>query len=119
MYLQLGPDMCVLLLIFKRLTEVSIGTFDDMHGKQYRFRFNTQDRAIQTVDTGIPINFEQVQTLVHQDPDSYWIMYAKYRQHWPNYILVALILLGEGAIAAGLRRFWLVMQQRTANFVVQ
>ena len=38
--------------------------------------------------------------------DSYWKIYYRYRHHWPNYVLLALIIIGEGAIACWVWAAW-------------
>jgi hypothetical protein len=38
--------------------------------------------------------------------DSYWKIYYHYRHHWPNYVLLMMILAGEGAIVFWVRRTW-------------
>lgn len=38
--------------------------------------------------------------------NSYWKIYRRYRHHWPSYILLAMILSGEGAIASWVRTEW-------------
>jgi hypothetical protein len=91
-----------------------LGIFTD-GAREFRFSFNTRDRSIQTFDMGIPISFEQVQTLVHQDANSYWNLYAQYRHHWPNYILAILIIGGEGAIAFALWKRWTTMHRRAVQ----
>jgi hypothetical protein len=88
-----------------------VGTFDD-ETTIGRFVFNTRDQSIQTFDTRVPVSFEQVQDMVHQDDLSYWKLYAKYRHHWPNYLLTFLILAGEAAIAFWLRRLWTSAKRR-------
>jgi hypothetical protein len=39
-------------------------------------------------------------------PNSYWKIYYRYRHHWPNYVLLAMILAGEGAIVFWVRKAW-------------
>lgn len=47
------------------------------------------------------------------NPDSYWRLYEKYRHHWPNYVLLLLILAGEGAISFWLWKLWTAPSQGT------
>jgi len=89
-----------------------VGTFDG--GSIVRFVFNTRDRSIQTVHTTVPVSFEQVQNMVHRDDLSYWNLYAKYRHHWPNYLLAFLILAGWSAIAFWIWRGWNSIEHRAA-----
>ena len=44
------------------------------------------------------------QTQARTDSNGFWNLYAKYRHHWPNYLLVALIVLGEGSLIVGVRK---------------
>lgn len=50
--------------------------------------------------------FGDAQTHVHEDADSYWKLYERYRHHWPNYALFVMILAGESAIAFWVRKAW-------------
>jgi hypothetical protein len=85
-----------------------------------RFVFNTATRVFQTPDNDDSSGkecsstdpqcvalFTQTETSVHEDANSYWKLYFQYRHHWPNYILLVLIVLGEGAVVLGIRRLWL------------
>ena len=110
-----GPGYVRSLIDIQWTGDYFVGTYSDEGNKQMRFRFNTRDRSIQTSDTGISVSFEQVQTLVHQDANSYWSLYAQYRHHWPNYILAFLILAGEDAIVLVLWRRWAMLQRRVAE----
>jgi hypothetical protein len=67
-----------------------------------RFVFDTKNQSIQTFATGDKADFEDQQNLVHQDENSYWVMYARYRRTWPNLIFWAILLSGEISIAAAL-----------------
>lgn len=84
-----------------------------------RFVFDTRTRAFQASDTKGPNHpelqassdagldaFAAAQTSVHEDATSYWVLYAKYRHHWPNYILIVLIIAGEGAIFLRIWKLW-------------
>jgi hypothetical protein len=110
-----GPGYVRSLIDIQWTGEHFVGTFSDGGNKELHFDFNTRDRSIQTVDTGILVNFEQVQSLVHQDANSYWLMYETYRHHWPNYILTILIITGEATIALWLRTYWVSMRRRAAK----
>jgi hypothetical protein len=85
----------------------------------HHFVFDTRTRASQFSDTKDSTKqevesseskkleaFEAAQTSVQTDPISYWVLYARYRHHWPNYILVGLIIVGESAIAFRLWKVW-------------
>jgi hypothetical protein len=104
--------------------ELSNGYFTgtQLDGKTSTFRrfvFDTRTRAFQASDIKGPNHpelqasgdasldaFAVAQTSVHADANSYWVLYAKYRHHWPNYIPLALIIAGEGAIILWVRRLW-------------
>ena len=74
-----GPGYVRSLIDIQWTGDYFVGTFSDNGDKQTRFRFNTHDRSIQTSDMGIPVSFEQVRTMVHEDANSYWVMYEQYR----------------------------------------
>jgi hypothetical protein len=86
-----------------------------------RFVFDTRTRAFQASDINGPNHpelhasgdagldaFSAAQTSVHEDATSYWVLYAKYRHQWPNYVLLALIVAGEVAIVAWIWKLWTV-----------
>jgi hypothetical protein len=100
---------------------------DTFTGTQFNFRtsriraftFNTATRVFQTPDNvdsnGKECNstdpqcvqiWGQAETSAHDDANSYWELYHHYRHRWPSYILIALIVLGEGAIVLGIRMLW-------------
>lgn len=54
-------------------------------------------------------------THAQTDSNSYWRVYARYRHHWPNYVLILLILAGEGAIAFWLWKAWKTVPLRAAE----
>jgi hypothetical protein len=104
------------LIDIQLINESFVGTYYDRGTNTvHNFSLNTRDRSIQASDTGIPIDFGDVQTRVHEDPQSYWKLYDKYRHHWPIIVLLA----GEAAIILGLRKFWTVVQQRTTQLMAQ
>jgi hypothetical protein len=63
-------------------------------------------RAVEYSDPVALDAFTAAQTHVNEDADSYWKVYERYRHHWPNYVLLAMILLGEGAIACWVWKAW-------------
>jgi hypothetical protein len=97
---------------------------DDFVGDQYDFtthsvrpfRFNMKTRVFSSPGN-IPTADEQLhgtsddpgnawgnaQTQARTDRGGFWSLYAKYRHHWPNYLLVAMIVLGEGSLILGVR----------------
>jgi len=97
-------------------------------GTQFNFRtsrirsftFNTATRVFQTPDdndsNGKECNstdpqcvqiWGQAETSAHDDANSYWELYHQYRHRWPSYLLLAVIVLGEAAIAQGIRMLWI------------
>jgi hypothetical protein len=44
------------------------------------------------------------QTQARTDSNGFWNLYAKYRQHWPAYLLITLVVLGEGGLIVGVRK---------------
>jgi hypothetical protein len=93
--------------------------FNFKTGRVRPFVFDTATRSFSTPDrdesTGKECNssnqycldsFEQIQTSVHEDGNSYWKLYFQYRHRWPNYVLLLLIVFGEGAVALAVRRLW-------------
>jgi hypothetical protein len=90
-----------------------------------RFVFDTRTREVKIFDVDDPINHEfqsstqrdldqfgAVQTRVHSDATSYWKLYEQYRHHWPNYVLVILIIAGECAIG-----FWVWKRWRSVTSI--
>ena len=87
--------------------------------KVRRFVFDTRTRTFNspdpidqlgpTVEYSDPVAldaFTTAQTHVDEDADSYWKVYERYRHHWPNYVLFAMILVGEGVIVFWVRKAW-------------
>jgi len=86
---------------------VFVGTVHNFNtNEEWNFTFHTQDRRIETSNTGRPISFEETQNRVHQDPNSYWVMYNQYRHRWPVVIFLDLIAFGGGLIVYGMRKLW-------------
>jgi hypothetical protein len=83
----------------------SAADVDVAHGVR-SFVFDTRDRSIVTKSTDDALNFGSVQDRVHADAASYWNLYARYRPHWPNYVLLALIATGEGLILYWVWQLW-------------
>ena len=112
--------------------EFSNGYFSgtQLDGKTSKFRrfvFDTRTHTFQASDTESPDGqqlqtsgdvdldaFAAAQTSVHNDP-SYWVLYSKYRHHWPNYILLALIIAGEGAIFLWVWKQWAIVVTTVAS----
>jgi hypothetical protein len=72
------------------------------------FTFDTRDLSIRTFDPP-PITWQPGDPSPEDHPYSYWRLYQRYRHHWPNFVLLALILAGEGTIAVGLYRPWRIV----------
>jgi hypothetical protein len=70
-----------------------------------RFTLESRTQRYQSALVG-PTSWEAANDQAQLGEDSYWKLYTKYRHHWPNYLLLALILGGEGAIWLWLRRAW-------------
>jgi len=105
-----------------------VGTqFDFNSGNTRAFVHDTRTRTTTTSDPGLDVNnvtqpgsdnldaWAVAQTRTHYDADSYWVMYAQNRHKWPNYVFLALILLGEGAIGAWVWRSWPVSSTKSAT----
>lgn len=71
-----------------------------------KFTFDTRTRIYEFSDSGVHATFEEVATRAQQDPTSYWRLYDQYRHHWPNYVLLALIVAGESTICLAVRKLW-------------
>jgi hypothetical protein len=118
-----GPGY-VRSIIDLRLSEgYFIGTqFDFKTSSVRHFVFDTRTRAFQTSDTKDSGSrafqasaktdvdaWPAAETSAHDDATSYWKLYAQYRRPWPNYILVVLIIAGEGAIVLWVRKLWITV----------
>jgi len=79
-----------------------LDSYSDMHPQSTdrirRFTFDTRNRSIETSDSSIKADFGQQQTMVHEDSNSYWQLYAVNRRHWPEPVFWLLLLVGEAAI---------------------
>ena len=84
-----------------------------------RFVFDTRTRASKLSEPTSPGGpcgttpnkacldaFTDAVTHAQTDADGYWKTYERYRRHWPNFVLLALILVGEGAIVFLLWKTW-------------
>jgi hypothetical protein len=79
--------------------------FDFKTSSVRRFTFDTHTQAFQSAPEG-PLSWEAANDRAQLGEESYWKIYARYRHHWPNYILLILIVGGEGAIGLWIRRAW-------------
>jgi len=95
--------------------------FDFKTSKIRHFSFDTRTQEFHAFDPDRPASQEcnstdpqrvarwgEVQTSVHGGENSYWKLYAQCRDRWPNYVLGAFILFGEGAILFWTWRAWTV-----------
>jgi hypothetical protein len=87
--------------------------FDFSTGGVRRFTFDTHTQAFQSAPQGL-LSWESANDRAQLGEESYWKMYAKYRHRWPNYILLLLIIGGEGAIGLWIRRAWVEHAQQRA-----
>jgi len=84
-----------------------VGTQTDRESTSLRhFTFDTRTRNFQSSGAEEPTNFGDAMTRAHDSPTSYWRLYDQYRQRWPNYVLLVLIVVGEGAIGFWVWRLW-------------
>ena len=94
-----------------------LGTHFDGHGTR-AFVYDTRTQKTTMPDPDLDTNdvteegrknldaWIAAQTQTHFDADSYWVMYTNNRSRWPNYVFLALVLLGEGGIGFRLWRIW-------------
>jgi hypothetical protein len=83
-----------------------VGTqFDFKTGSVRRFVFDTRTRAFQSTPEG-PLTWDASNTEAQKGANSYWKLYAKYRHHWPNYVLLALIIVGESVVGFWVWKTW-------------
>jgi hypothetical protein len=74
------------------------------------FTFDTRDLSIRTFDPP-PLTWHAGDPSPEEHPYSYWRLYQRYRHHWPNFVLLALILAGEISIGTRLYRKWTICFQ--------
>jgi hypothetical protein len=67
-------------------------------------RTPTEDETLHAKIDGAGDIWGDAQTQARTDSNGFWALYGKYRHHWPNYILTALIILGEGGLILGVRK---------------
>ena len=79
--------------------------FDFKTSSVRRFTFDTHTQSFQSVQEG-PLSWEAANDKAQLGEDSYWKIYSRYRHRWPNYVLLILIVSGEGAIVLWIRRVW-------------
>lgn len=78
-----------------------VGTqFDFKTSSVRRFIYDTRTQEFSSSPEG-PLSWDAANTNAQEGANSYWKLYAQYRHYWPNYILLVLIIAGEGSIG-----FW-------------
>ena len=106
-----GPGYVRSIISLRLADDVFSGTqFDFKTSSVRRFTFDTHNQMFQAAPVG-PTSWEAANDQAQVGEDSYWKVYAQYRHHWPNYVLLILILGGEGAICFWIRESW-----RTARY---
>jgi hypothetical protein len=108
-----GPGYVRSLIDLRFSDPYFVGTLFDFKSSKVRsFVFDTRTRSLQVSEPSSPGDrpcdstdracldaWTDANTHAQSDPDSYWKVYARYRHHWPKYVLLALIIVGEGTIA--------------------
>jgi hypothetical protein len=79
--------------------------FDFTTSGMRRFTLDTHTGAFQSTPAGA-MSWDAANDKAQLGEDSYWKLYSKYRHHWPNYLLLILIVGGEGVIALWIRKVW-------------
>jgi hypothetical protein len=101
-----GPGYVRSIISLHLTGDLFTGTqFDFKTSSVRRFTFDTRTRAFQSAPEG-PSSWEAANDRAQLGEDSYWKLYAMYRHHWPNYVLLILILGGEGTILLLALRAW-------------
>jgi hypothetical protein len=101
-----GPGYVRSIVSLDLANDVFTGTqFDFTTSSVRRFTLHAQTQEFQSTPVG-PSSWEAANDQAQLGEESYWKLYAKYRHQWPNYVLLALILGGEGAIWLWVRRAW-------------
>jgi hypothetical protein len=79
--------------------------FDFKTSTVRRFTFDTHTQVFQSAPVG-PTSWEAANDEAQLGEESYWKIYAQYRHHWPNYVLLIMILGAEGTIALRIWKAW-------------
>lgn len=102
-----GPGYVRSIISLHLDNDVFTGTqFEFKTSSIRRFTLDTHTHMFQSAPVG-PSSWEAANDQAQLGEESYWRLYAAYRHHWPNYLLMALILGGEGAICLWVSRAWL------------
>jgi hypothetical protein len=65
-----------------------------------------EGRAFDSSDQAASNAWGDAQTHVQTDPDSYWMLYKRYRHRWPRYVFFAILAAGEIGIFFYVRESW-------------
>lgn len=79
--------------------------FDHETSSVRSFTFDTRTQAVESKPIG-PSSWSAANDEAQLGDESYWKIYAEYRHRWPNYLLLIMIIGGEGAIAFWAWKFW-------------
>jgi hypothetical protein len=101
-----GPGYVRSIITLHLSGDVFTGTlFDFKTSSVQRFTFDTRTQAFQSALVG-PSSWTSANDESQSGEESYWKIYAQYRHHWPNYVLLIMIVAGEGAIALWIWKAW-------------
>jgi hypothetical protein len=101
-----GPGYVRSIMDLELIHDSFVGTQFDFKSSAVRgFSFNTHTRDFRVIPQG-PTTWEAANAEAQAGEHSYWKLYAQYRHHWPNYVLLLLIVAGESGIAYGVIRSW-------------
>lgn len=111
-----GPGYVRSIVHLEIVGDKFVGTQYDFTTNSLRpFRFNMRTKEFsapgrtpttdETLHASSNIDkWGEAQTQARNDPNSFWVLFERYRHHWPNYILATLIVFGEGGLILGVRR---------------
>jgi hypothetical protein len=101
-----GPGYVRSIIDLQLTNGYFVGTqFDFKTSSVRHFVFDTRTQTFESSPEG-PLTWDASHPEAQPGANSYWKLYAEYRHHWPNYILLVLIIGGEGAIGLWIRRAW-------------
>lgn len=101
-----GPGYVRSIISLHLVNDKFIGTQFDFKTSSVRsFTFDTHTQVFQSVQEA-PLSWEAANDKAQLGEESYWKIYATYRHNWPNYVLLILIVGGEGAIGLWISRAW-------------
>jgi hypothetical protein len=79
--------------------------FDFKSSSTQNFTFNTKTLHIETSPVG-PTTWDAANDKAQLGPQSYWLLYRQYRQTWPTYVFLGVLILGESFIV------WILVRLR-------